>query len=126
MIKFITVLLLTFGIFFNVQAADLKMDIEVTAYNVGDVAQTDDEPCIDASNTDICKALDKGERRCAANFIPLGTFIYIEGYGDCVVTDRMNRRYQKHVDIAMKKHEKRKALDFGRRTLFIFILVFRP
>ncbi len=94
----------------------------VTAYNVGDVHQTDDEPCIDASNTNICTALDRGERRCAANFVPLGTTIWIESYGACKVTDRTHRRYSDRVDIAMKFHEKQKALNWGARKLKVEVL----
>ena len=94
----------------------------VTAYNVGDVNQCDSDPCIDAANTNICKALEKGERRCAANFVPKWTVLEIDGYGQCVVTDRTNRRYRNRVDIAMKKHEYKKALTWGRKTLMVKIL----
>jgi len=95
---------------------------EVTAYNVGDPAQTDDTPCIDASNSNICKALDRGEKRCAANFVPLGTRLYIHNYGTCTVTDRMNRRYRNRVDIALPKHEKSKALKFGKQKLYVEVI----
>ena len=94
----------------------------VTAYNAGDPNQTDDTPCIDASNTDICQALDQGELRCAANFVKLGTKIHIDKIGTCLVTDRTNRRYKNRVDIAMKKDEKKKALRFGRQKLLVKIL----
>ena len=88
----------------------------VTAYNAGDPNQTDDTPCIDASNTNICQALDQGELRCAANFVKLGTKIHIDKIGTCLVTDRTNRRYKNRVDIAMKKHEKRKAFAFRSKV----------
>lgn len=94
----------------------------VTAYNAGDPNQTDDTPCIDASNTNICQALDQGELRCAANFVKLGTKIHIDKIGTCLVTDRTNRRYKNRVDIAMKKDEKKKALRFGRQKLLVKIL----
>lgn len=94
----------------------------VTAYNAGDVNQCDADPCIDASNTNICEALDKGESRCAANFVPKGTVLEIDGYGKCVVTDRTNKRYRNRVDIAMKKNEYKKALTWGRKTLLVKIL----
>jgi 3D (Asp-Asp-Asp) domain-containing protein len=94
----------------------------VTAYNAGDVSQTDDTPCIDASNDNICHALDRGELRCAANFVKLGTLIHIDSVGTCLVTDRTNKRYRNRVDVAMKKHEKKKALRFGRKVLMVKIL----
>jgi 3D (Asp-Asp-Asp) domain-containing protein len=94
----------------------------VTAYNVGDESQTDDTPCIDASNQNICEALDKGELRCAANFVPLGTYLEIDKVGICKVTDRTNRRYRNRVDLAFKKNELKKALVFGRQTLKVKIL----
>jgi len=94
----------------------------VTAYNVGDPSQTDDTPCIAANGEDICSALAKGEMRCAANFVPLGSHLYVDKIGVCVVTDRMNRRYRNRVDIAMEKHEHRKARRFGRQKLHVKIL----
>jgi 3D (Asp-Asp-Asp) domain-containing protein len=94
----------------------------VTAYNAGDPKQTDDTPCIDASNTNICKALNRGEKRCATNFVKLGTVLDIENFGKCIVTDRTNRRYKYRVDIAFKKHERKKALKFGRKKLLVKVL----
>lgn len=95
---------------------------DVTAYNVGDPAQTDSTPCISASNQNICKALEAGELHCAANFVPLGTKLHIENIGICTVTDRMNRRYKNRVDIAMPKNDNKKACEFGRQKLLVVIL----
>jgi len=94
----------------------------VTAYNVGDPRQTDDTPCISANGEDICRALANGEMRCAANFVPLGSRLYVDKIGVCLVTDRMNKRYRNRVDIAMRKDEYRKALRFGRQKLHVKIL----
>jgi len=94
----------------------------VTAYNAGDPNQCDSDPCIDASNSNICEALKKGERRCAANFVKLGTVLDIDKWGICVVTDRTNKRYRNRVDIAMQKHERDKALKFGRQKLHVKII----
>ena len=94
----------------------------VTAYNVGDPRQTDDTPCIAANGEDICSALAKGEVRCAANFVPLGSHLYVDKIGVCLVTDRMNRRYRNRVDIAMEKNEYYKARRFGRQKLHVKIL----
>jgi 3D (Asp-Asp-Asp) domain-containing protein len=94
----------------------------VTAYNAGDPNQTDDTPCIDASNTNICKALEQGELRCAANFVPLGTFLHIDKIGVCKVTDRTNKRYRNRVDLAFMKDQYKEAINFGRQKLLVKIL----
>jgi 3D (Asp-Asp-Asp) domain-containing protein len=95
---------------------------EVTAYNVGDPKQNHGNPCISANGENICAALNLGFKRCAANFVPFGTQLYIAHYGVCKVTDRMNRRYRNRVDIAMKVTEKDKALQFGLKKLKVTIL----
>jgi 3D (Asp-Asp-Asp) domain-containing protein len=95
---------------------------EVTAYNVGDPKQNHGNPCISANGENICAALNLGFKRCAANFVPFGTQLYIAQYGVCTVTDRMNRRYRNRVDIAMKVTEKDKALQFGLKKLKVTIL----
>ena len=95
---------------------------EVTAYNVGDPKQNHGNPCISANGENICAALNLGLKRCAANFVPFGTQLYIAHYGVCTVTDRMNRRYRNRVDIAMKVTEKDKALQFGLKKLKVTIL----
>ena len=94
----------------------------ISAYNVGDPFQTDDSPCTAANGENICLALELGYKRCAANFVPFGTLLEIEGYGRCIVTDRMSSRFQNHVDIAYKKTEKKEALQFGRRKLVVKVL----
>ena len=99
---------------------------EVTAYNAGDPKQTWGDPCMSASGENICKALKKGEKRCAANFVALGTTLHIDKYGVCLVTDRMNRRYRNRVDIAMRSDEYRKARRFGKQKLRVKILKKAP
>ena len=95
---------------------------EVTAYNVGDPKQNYGNPCISANGENICAALAKGLRRCAANFVPFGTKLRIEKHGYCTVTDRMNKRYKNRVDIAMKLNEKGRALKFGLQRLKVEIV----
>ncbi len=95
---------------------------EVTAYNVGDPDQNYGNPCVSANGENICAALNVGFKRCAANFVPFGTQLYIAQYGVCTVTDRMNRRYRNRVDIAMKVTEKDKALQFGLKKLKVTII----
>lgn len=86
---------------------------KITAYNVGDPSQTDDTPCIGASNEDLCKLIDEGINVCAANFVELGTELEIGGLGTCYVLDRMNKRYTEEVDIAFPRDKKEEALFFG-------------
>jgi 3D (Asp-Asp-Asp) domain-containing protein len=95
---------------------------EITAYNAGDPAQTSGNPCQSANGEDICAALKAGLKRCAANFVPLGSRLHIAAHGVCTVTDRMNRRYQNRVDIAMRVDEKKKALQFGLQKRHVTIL----
>jgi len=94
----------------------------VTAYNAGDPSQTDDTPCISANGENLCDALAKGQKRCAANFVPLGSKLYVDKIGVCLVTDRTNKRYRNRVDVAMQKDEYHKALRFGRQNLHVKII----
>ena len=94
----------------------------VTAYNAGDPNQTDDTPCISANGENICDALAKGQKRCAANFVPLNSLLYVDKIGVCLVTDRTNKRYRNRVDIAMQKDEYQKAREFGRQKLHVKII----
>ena len=106
----------------------ISQDIrEVSAYNAGDPNQTDDTPCISANNENICVALEQGFNRCAANFVEFGTELLIEAPNSdwsfqCLVVDRMNKRYQNRVDIAMTKNEKQRALNFGVQNLIVSII----
>ena len=114
-----TLLLLQKTQLYKVKSETIRV---VTAYNVGDPRQTDNTPCISANGENICKALANGEMRCAANFVPLGSRLYVDKIGVCLVTDRMNKRYRNRVDIAMRKDEYRKACRFGRQKLRVRIL----
>lgn len=86
---------------------------EVTAYNVGVKAQTSDTPCIGASGRDLCELVERNVKVCAANFVPLGTILKIDAYGECIVLDRMHSRFSHRVDIAMKEDEIEEARKFG-------------
>jgi 3D (Asp-Asp-Asp) domain-containing protein len=86
---------------------------EVTAYNVGVKEQTNDQPCLGATGENLCRLVARGLKVCAANFVAPKTILHIEGYGECVVLDRMNRRFAHRVDIAMRGDEADKAREFG-------------
>lgn len=94
---------------------------EVTAYNVGVPWQTDNVPCIGAMGHNLCELVDQGWKVCAANFVELGTILRIDGFGEYVVLDRVNRRYAHRVDIAMSENEIDKARKFGIRKLAVAV-----
>ena len=93
----------------------------VTAYNLIPW-QTDDTPCQSANGENICLALELGYKRCASNEFPFGTRLQIQNYGECLVTDRTNNRYNNRIDIAMRGDEIERAKQFGRQTLLVTII----
>ncbi|MBR5908859.1 MAG: 3D domain-containing protein, partial [Schwartzia sp.] len=54
------------------------------------------------------------------SFIPLGTRVYIPGYGEAVAEDTGGAIVGNIIDIAFDTHEE--ALAFGRQDLEIYIL----
>lgn len=87
--------------------ARILMEIPVTAYS-SDVWQTDSTPFITASGTTTRRGV------VAANFLPIGTRVrFPDLYGNevFIVEDRMNRRYDEHLDIWME--ETADAINFG-------------
>ena len=94
---------------------------QVTAYT-SHVAQTDSTPCIGATGANLCHLfLDDKMSICAANFVPLGTSLYVDGYGECVVIDRMNKRHGQRVDIYMG-YDIEKALNWGIKTKNVWVI----
>lgn len=94
----------------------------ITSYN-SEAAQTDDSPCITASNMDVCER--DTEDIVATNDLPLHTKILIpEYFGDRIfyVEDRMNERYTGtgRVDIWMKNKENSKK--WGIKNTKIVVL----
>ena len=98
----------------------------VTAYNVGVRGQTSDEPCIGAMGKNLCRLVERGLKVCAANFVDPETILHIEGYGECVVLDRMHRRFTHRVDIAMRTDEVDTALEFGVQRRHVDVKPGRP
>jgi 3D (Asp-Asp-Asp) domain-containing protein len=56
---------------------------------------------------------------CAANFVPIGSVIIYEGH-KYYVQDRMNPKYNRHVDLFMESHKK--ALQFGRKDAKVQVI----
>src|SRR3989344_2322877 len=75
--------------------------------------QTDGSPCLTASGTRVRRGT------VAANFLPLGTVLQIEG-GYFMVEDRMHPRYNRAIDIF--KPSTAEAREFGQQTLAITIV----
>lgn len=91
-----------------------------TAYNAGDPRQCDDTPCIASDGENICTALALGYKRCASNDYPFGTRLYVDGYGECLVVDRM--KVHGKIDVAFPLHQYKKAIQFGARRRLIKVL----
>lgn len=94
---------------------DKSMLVTLTAYT-SDPAETDSTPFITASNKTVRDGI------IASNFLPFGTRVVIEGFGNkiFVVEDRMNSRFNDRIDIWMES--KNEALSFGARKGEITIL----
>lgn len=75
--------------------------------------QTDKTPCITAAGTRVRPGT------VAANWLPLGTLLNINGEV-YIVEDRMNPRHQQSIDIFFPSTSE--ALEFGRRLLTISII----
>lgn len=90
--------------------------VSMTAYT-SRVEETDSSPCISADGTNICKY-----DGCivASNDYPFDTLLVVEGFGECVVKDRMSSRYTGtgNMDMYFGKNLKG-ALRFGRQNLKI-------
>jgi len=86
-----------------------------TAYNSME-GQTDSTPWITASGS-RCR-----DGVIAANFLPIGTKVLIEGFGNKVFTveDRMNRRFNKRIDIWFATYND--ARKFGIRKIKFHVL----
>lgn len=93
---------------------------EATAYNSVEW-QTDATPCIAADGSDVCKRYQAGECIVAANFVPLGSKLYVDHFGLCTVADRMAKKHPNRIDIFMDKDIDR-AVKFGKQNLLVKII----
>ena len=71
------------------------------------------------SRTTASGAKAKEGYTCAANFVPIGSVIIYEGH-KYVVQDRMNPKYNRHVDIFMESHKT--AIQFGRKEAKVQVI----
>lgn len=87
----------------------------VSAYTLGRIEETDDSPCIGAFGDNLCDLVSQGVSVCASNAHPKRTRLMV-GNIECIVLDRMNKRYVNgEVDIAMLEYWR--ARMFGRQNL---------
>ena len=86
-----------------------------TAYTLS-IEENDLSPCIGSGNNNLCE-LRKEMKICASRDLPLDTVIYIDGFGECVIKDRLNKKYKgtNRIDILMET--KNEAIKFGKREL---------
>ena len=54
------------------------------------------------------------------NVIPMGTRVFIPGYGEAVAEDTGGSIKGNHIDIAFDTHKE--ALTFGRKNLEVYIM----
>lgn len=89
--------------------------VTVTAYS-STVAECDSDPCTTANGFNVCEHNE--EDVVAANFLPFGATLKMpDFFGDKTFTvqDRMNARYNYHIDVWMKTREA--AKQFGVKYL---------
>lgn len=108
-----------------IEEEDEEMDkgqiMEISAYNLVE-SQCDSSPLIGAFGDNLMELMDKGIQVCASNAFPKGTKLQIQGFGECVVMDRMNSRYGNgYLDICMGM-DIEQALSFGRKNLMVSII----
>lgn len=83
--------------------------------------ETDSDPCTSANGANICDLYAQGTRICAANGYAFGTILHVDGLGDCVVMDRMARKYGKdHIDWYYG-YDLHSALQWGRQKRMVTV-----
>ncbi len=93
--------------------------LTVTAYSPRP-QETDDTPGITASNTKVREGIVAVSRDLFRQGWVFGKKVYIKNHGIFTISDLMNKRKQKSMDIFM--HNTNKALEFGRRKLEVILL----
>lgn len=90
-----------------------------TAYTLSK-DETDSDPEISASGENLREYQERGERICAARYLPLSTEINIKGIGRCKILDRISKKYDDRIDILFPTKEE--ALKFGKQELYYTII----
>ena len=103
------------------QLDTLHSTVRETSAYTSTVGQTDSTPCISASGDNICTLYDQGVKVVASNAFPIGTKVMVEGYGEAIVLDRMNSRYQNAVDVYFGT-DTQMALNWGRKSVIVRVI----
>ena len=109
-------ILICLGLILSLQSYGSKSlfttHVTITTYNAV-ISQCDRSPLITADGTKIDhRKVKSGEQRIVAisrdllYAIPLGSVIYIEGYGKYEVRDTMNSRFKHRIDILQHSSKK--------------------
>ncbi len=88
------------------------MTMNATAYSAYDPGNS--------SYTARGNLLKRGYVSVDPDVIPLGTAVYVEGYGYAVADDTGGDIIGNRIDLAMDSHGE--AIDFGRQTVKVYIL----
>lgn len=92
----------------------------ITAYNLGDVNQNDADPCIGASNEDLCKLYASGMRIFASREF-FGKYICVKTVGCGWVKDKTSLKYKDRIDLAFSYEENKQAKIFGKQSQEVIV-----
>lgn len=96
-----------------------------TGYSLS-VDETDGNPCVGAGNNNLCELRpilkEEGRKICASRDLPLDTVIYIDGIGECIIKDRMNKKYKGTNRVDILFDSKQEAINFGVKQLSYVII----
>ena len=109
----------------TVELYSLNNKTTFTGYSLS-VDETDGSPCIGAWSNNLCDLkplLAKDNIRiCASRDLRKDTLVYIDGFGECIIKDRMNIRYKDTGIIDILFDSKQEAINFGNKQLKYVIL----
>ena len=109
----------------NVELHPVEDKTTFTGYSLS-IDETDENPCMGAGNNNLCKLSkelkNKGQIICASRDLPLDTIIYIEGFGECVIKDRMSKKYKGTNRVDILFGTKQEAINFGKQELKYVII----
>lgn len=109
----------------KIELYSLDENTTFTGYSLS-VDETDENPCVGAGNNNLCELRpilrEEGRTICASRDLPLDTVIYIDGIGECIIKDRMNKKYKGTNRIDILFDSKQEAKNFGVQQLNYVII----
>lgn len=100
-----------------------KRTLTVTAYSPR-VSETDDTPFSTATNRPVRSGIIAVSRDLFDSGWVFGRKVYIKSYGIFTIDDLMAKSKRNQIDIFM--HDTDRAIDFGRKTLDVYLLDLEP